>query len=654
MINPTLTAGSQFISPYDILPNVVYTNPTGINSAQFTAPFTSYLLGGIAGPSFNPTNNGSPQAAAQFTAPFNILPDSIFLNPTQNNTQFTAPFNILPDPAFINPTRNKPQFNAPFNILPDLTLPTNPTMLSAIQETGLANADKLDGNPLTFSARNWTAGNASYTNVSLKTTAANVFGFATLAGGSLLGIPQIGQVGQALLDTTTLSGTYTTLPMDKLTLKLIPGTDIQTPVLYPDFRSRMNIDNDANVGAGKSALAYLTSRRLDGASALTRGSVKAGIYAAAAVSPIGPYSTFNLDGGGKTGYGWGEHDHPDAIRKDFTMRSHVAKKWRPGIYGVIPTTEAGVDVTLGYDYTAGKGEYIATVNPVELATPFRGDKVTVIDFGKRMLKNAYKWKPGLLNNVLGLDLNINGANLTQDFIKFFFTGPKIQAGDDINSDDIIVFRAVLTNLGDSFAANWTPVNMIGRADPNYIYTGYSRDLSISFDIYATDRDEMQPIYRKLNALAGYTAPTYDPETIAMEGPWMRITIGDLFNQTPVILNSLSYDYGVADAPWEINIEDDPNMMQVPFKISVQCSFNVVADQLPQKGGRFYSLAKRYANGTPIAGNDNWLSDTKGNINAAELRRRFKTSKSKVVGKASGNEVTEVLNNAADTTGEGLA
>jgi hypothetical protein len=592
MINPTTSAGSQFISPFDILPNVVYTNPTGINSAQFTAPF-------------------------------NILPDPSFKNLTAGDSakrQFHRPFRPT---AASNPEAENPTINAkPFVFNPSLE-----------------NAENLDANPVTFSARNWTAGMAPYTNVSLKTTLNNVYGFASIAGASLLGIPQIGQVGESLLEDKSLSGTYTTLPMDKLTTKLgIPGTNIQSPVLYSDFRSRMNIDKDANVGADVAALAYLTSRRLDGTSALTRGSVKAGIYAAAAVSPAGPYSIFNLNGAGKTGYGWGSHDNEYAIRKDFTMRSHIAKRYVPGA----PQTVDFADATKATSMrTLFKGKYINTLNPVELATPFRGDRVSVIDFGQRTLDNAYMWKPSsITQKVLGLDLNKLG--LTQDFIKFYFTGPKLQAGNILDTDDIIVFRAALTNLGDSFSANWTPVNMIGRADPNYIYTGFSRDLNISFDIYATDRDEMQPIYRKLNALAGYTAPTYDPESIAMEGPWMRITIGDLFNQTPVVLSSVSYDYGVADAPWEINIENDPNMMQVPFKISVTLSMNVVSDYLPQKGGRFYTLAKRFAidAGTPLAGNDNWLSDANGNIDSGELARRFKTAKGKVKGKTVTTEITK--------------
>jgi hypothetical protein len=194
--------------------------------------------------------------------------------------------------------------------------------------------------------------------------------------------------------------------------------------------------------------------------------------------------------------------------------------------------------------------------------------------------------------------------------------------------------------------------MIGRADPNYIYGGVTRDLSIDFDIYATDRDELKPIYRKLNALAGYTAPTYDDESIAMEAPWMRITIGDLFVQTPVVLTSLSYTYAM-DAPWEINIEKDPTMMQVPKKISVSCGFNVVSDSLPQKGGRFWALAKQFEeSGEAKAGNDNWLSDSKGNIDPEDVKGK-RTNSGKAVGTSVDKNATAVSQSDIDKTAAAL-
>jgi hypothetical protein len=39
------------------------------------------------------------------------------------------------------------------------------------------------------------------------------------------------------------------------------------------------------------------------------------------------------------------------------------------------------------------GEFVATRNPLAMITAFRGDKVNVIDFGKRTLSGAYLWKP---------------------------------------------------------------------------------------------------------------------------------------------------------------------------------------------------------------------------------------------------------------------
>ena len=55
-------------------------------------------------------------------------------------------------------------------------------------------------------------------------------------------------------------------------------------------------------------------------------------------------------------------------------------------------------------------------------------------------------------------------------------------------------------------------------------------------------------------------------------------------------------------------------MQVPHKIQVNLQFTPITDWLPQKGGKFYSLAKRHdgESGLPLPGNDNWLSDTRNN------------------------------------------
>jgi hypothetical protein len=649
--NPT-NGSSQFTAPFDILPNTIYTNPTNAATSQFVGPYDittkREFLASLAGNTYNPTN----AATSQFVGPYDIqtLSESLIagsgdwslsigLNPTNAvPSQFNGPYNIQTTQENIistgtsNPTNAATsQFNDLYdlqttqeNLISDGTLP-NPTNASSqqfvapfniqtIQEDKIATGTlnlSIPANVLMPAEKTRVYGSyeiirSDYnlnTNVSLSSVTAKLIGAAGNVVGSQMGIPQVAQIGQSFIGrfaNNQLSSTYVTLPLQRLNSKFNAG------VKYLDFRSvppvRGNVDiipdkfDEAN-----QTVALAASRRIDGTAAATRGSFKAGVYAAASISPAGAYSVFNLDGASLTGYGWGDHDNPYANRKDFTAMSHVATRWKPG-----GTVKKGEFKDKKYS-----GEFVTTRNPLAMITAFRGDKVNVIDFGKRTLSGAYLWKPKSGNKLEKLADNIsNKLNLTQDFIKFFFTGPDLYNGGKVKKeDDIIVFRAAITGLTDSYTANWSPVNMIGRADPNYHYTGFSRDVSLSFDIYATDRDEVKPIYRKLNALAGYTAPTYNTKSIAMEGPWMRLTVGDLYRQQPVVLTSLSYTFAV-DAPWEINLEDDDEMMQVPLKIGVQCSFNMVSDYLPRKGGRFYTLAKQFApNSVPREGKDNWLSDT---------------------------------------------
>ena len=263
------------------------------------------------------------------------------------------------------------------------------------------------------------------------------------------------------------------------------------------------------------------------------------------------------------------------------------------------------------------------MNAAQMATPFRGDKVSVIDFKKNTIGKAYKWVPEnnplakLISKIKGADaeaaIDKLSGQLTKDFVKFYFTGPKLNPGNKTDIDDIIVFRAILTSLTDSFNPSWSPVNFIGRADPAYNYSGFSRDINLDFTLYATDRDELRPIWRKLNALAGYTAPTYDGSSIALKGNYLRLTIGDIYYHQPIIINSLYYTLHDSETTWETNLLEEADMMEVPKQINVSMGATMITDMVPQKDGRFFSLAKRWdAKGEAADGNDNWLSDFKRN------------------------------------------
>lgn len=449
------------------------------------------------------------------------------------------------------------------------------------------------------------------TNSNIQSTDAKtqLINLTSLAASNIVGIPQASQLTISQNKIGTLSDSSTTFnTVPYVNFNKYPG------VVYQDFRARKGwtIDKE-NIGTFIGSTAgNLLDKRLDGTfSSLKRGNKQrwvAAAYAAASLSPAGAYSVFNRNADRNFGAGWGDHGNQFALRNDFTLTSHVTTTWR----------------RLS---AKKKGRWVPTIDPLSIATPFLGDRVQVIDFGQRNLRDIYEWKPRILGALPA------SLNLTQDFIKFYLTGPKLSPSNKsigAGNDDVIVFRVAMTSLTDSFNPNWTPVTMIGRADSNQQYSGYSRTFQITFDVYATDRDEMKPIWRKLNALAGYTAPTYNPDSIALEAPWMRITIGDLLYQQPIVINSLSYTLHDADTTWEINIEQDDTMMQAPKHISVTLGFTLITNELPQKGGRFYTLAKRFAedSGRALEGNDNWLSDFNDNEATLSLKQKREIKKAK--------------------------
>ena len=651
MSNPTIGNESQFTNPIhlDGRPPSELTSPI-LGVTQFDRPIHLDSITPVSFP--NPT-----LGITQFTSPFNILPDVSLLkdNPTfgtlggliipihlDSNTPVTFPNPTLAADA----NQFTTDWDATNNSINDLNYPSPYDITPLGYDFGEASDSQYRQENGTYDAdtnaayRNWTSPignpdtsgrNKGYENTNFVPPAFIGTIASTVAGRS--GIPFVSSIATTAVSNYSLFQTpYRTLPLSKLNSRTvdgglqIEGQTITAFIEYWDFRSRFVVDRGGNNNAEQAA-SFLSNKRADGTAAAARmltgrasigeitnliGTVRAAGYAAASISTAGAYSIYNR----KTLFGWGDHDNPYSIRNDFTVSSEVAtsfikgKGWQNSLKGF----------------------------KIDSLLPFRGDRVNVIDFkpSGRTLRDAYQWKKSWVAGALG-DTAVGSfiskyaaqESYTNDFIKFYLTGPKLQNGSPTDAkDDIMVFRATITSLSDSFQGNWSPITLIGRADPNYHYTGYNRDVSLDFDVYATSRDEMKFIWRKLNALAGYTAPEYnigDSSNIAMRAPWMRLTVGDIFVQQPVTLTTLRFDYDT-EASWEINIEQDTTNMQVPFKIKVSCQFNMITDYLPQKGGRFFTLAKRHdKDGIPYEGSDNWLSDFLGNVESPDVINRNNTT-----------------------------
>jgi len=209
----------------------------------------------------------------------------------------------------------------------------------------------------------------------------------------------------------------------------------------------------------------------------------------------------------------------------------------------------------------------------------RGDKVNLVDY-----KTVELTDPIAVGDYTAPAL---GTPEARDFIAFYFAGPK-HVKNYPSGDGVMIFRANIVGFNDSFTPQWNAIDIMGRADKSYLYTGFERSISFTFTVAATSRDEMKPIWRKLNYLASYTMPDYKEGR--MVGPYMRLTIGNLFQNTPGFLESLSITIP-DEATWELGPYSNEDMYQLPMMVEVSVGFKVIGDWRPRKLDRVYSLSK---------------------------------------------------------------
>ena len=215
----------------------------------------------------------------------------------------------------------------------------------------------------------------------------------------------------------------------------------------------------------------------------------------------------------------------------------------------------------------------------------KGATTTTYNVSRVSIENKFK-KTQSGNNHTSADY-INGlAEQTNsilgdndDIIPFEFHRLGIEKEDN---GIFLYFRAFLDSFNDNYSGEWSGTRYIGRAEQFYTYQGFNREIQFSFKIAAFSKVEINPLYRKLNLLAGTTAPSYNANGDFMRGTLTSITIGDyLVAQKGFISNiGLSWEKGY---PWEITTGDTEekgnvkpeSRLRVPHILNVDVSFTPI-------------------------------------------------------------------------------
>ena len=200
---------------------------------------------------------------------------------------------------------------------------------------------------------------------------------------------------------------------------------------------------------------------------------------------------------------------------------------------------------------------------VNLGNPGRRGNISSYSIGKRDAdqSNVNKLQNSTYTHALD---KINAyplyqsSDVTQDRLKNDFVKFRIGVIDNKNPDKktFIHFRAIIDSMSDSYTSQWDAQKFMGRGENFYKYQGFDRKISLSWTVAAQSKQELIPMYQKLNYLASATAPSYS-EAGYMSGNLISLTIGGWCYEQVGIMSGLTLDVPT-ESPWEIAIPDGPD------------------------------------------------------------------------------------------------
>ena len=178
----------------------------------------------------------------------------------------------------------------------------------------------------------------------------------------------------------------------------------------------------------------------------------------------------------------------------------------------------------------------------------------------------------------------------KDIIPFEF---QVLNPSNPNTPKYVYFRAYLDSFNDNYNGTWNSTKYIGRGEPLYNYDGFGRTIDFSFKIAAETRKDLLPLYKKINYIAGTTAPSYDTDQTFMRGVITRVTIGDYLVQTPGFFTNISLSWNKTYA-WETGIFKvsdtslaayneyiaEDNIPKVPHILDISMNFTPIHDFNP--------------------------------------------------------------------------
>jgi hypothetical protein len=204
--------------------------------------------------------------------------------------------------------------------------------------------------------------------------------------------------------------------------------------------------------------------------------------------------------------------------------------------------------------------------------------------------SQYTYGGDKFNTNITNDLNtapVSSAPPNDQLFKFYLN---LLDPQDPSANNYLYFQAYVDSFTDNIGAKYDEYTYTGRGYPSFKYKGFSRDISLSFTIVATNPEQIAPIYSKLNRLIQNMAPNYSNSGY-IRGNFVKLTFGDYLNNVPGIVKGFSLN-PIFDVGFDIGTGENSSGKQLPKAIQVSgFNFTPITDnnsQLVSSDSKFIS------------------------------------------------------------------
>lgn len=135
---------------------------------------------------------------------------------------------------------------------------------------------------------------------------------------------------------------------------------------------------------------------------------------------------------------------------------------------------------------------------------------------------------------------------TPDIINFTFQAQ--------GTSDPIKFRAFISTFKQTVKPEFAEQKYLGRTERFVSYSGVKRTASLSFNVVAFSKIELDTVWTKINYLTGLAFPLGVSKSGFLVPPLFKISIGNIYDAQPCYIENLDFDFIDKDITFDIDNE----------------------------------------------------------------------------------------------------